>query len=330
MSTGVWTERAEKVSQTVKGIFWSRTSQRIKVFLLGRSLSDGLIAKLVLCVLLSIVGYLYMQPLIYMVSTMLKPLNDLLDPTVGLIPRELTWENMHTAYRGLVYGEAIRNTALLSVSCSIVQVFICAVTGYALAKMNVPFKGFFSAMIILSFLIPPQVIIIPLYVIYSKLHLLGTIWVFLVPAVFGQGVKSALFILIFRQFFKAQPISLEEAAKLDGASTFRLFFFIMLPLARSACLVVFLFSFIWYWNLYYEPGMFLTNSFTPLSIRLDHLQEVLNPSPFGANTVQSDVDPTTESAKMGAAFLIIAPPIIVFMFLQRWFVTGIERTGIVE
>lgn len=329
MSGGVWIEKVEKAGRQIKGVLWSRTAQRIKVFLLGRNLSDGLVAKLVLYILLSIIGYLYMQPLIYMVSTMLKPLSDLLDPTVGLIPRDFTWENMHTAYRGLVYEEAITNTALLSISCSVVQVFICAVTGYALAKLNVPFKGFFTALIILSFLIPPQVIIIPLYVIYSKLHLLGSIWVFLVPAVFGQGVKSALFILIFRQFFKSQPISLEEAAKLDGASTFRLFFFIMLPLARSACLVVFLFSFIWYWNLYYEPGMFLANDFTPLSIRLDHLQEVLNPSPF-ANTVESEVDPTTESAKMGASFLIIAPPIIVFMFLQRWFVTGIERTGIVE
>lgn len=329
MSGGVWIEKVEKAGRQIKSALWSRTAQRIKVFLLGRNLSDGLVAKLVLYVLLSIIGYLYMQPLIYMVSTMLKPLSDLLDPTVGLIPRDFTWENMHTAYRGLVYEEAITNTALLSISCSVVQVFICAVTGYALAKLNVPFKGFFTALIILSFLIPPQVIIIPLYVIYSKLHLLGSIWVFLVPAVFGQGVKSALFILIFRQFFKSQPVSLEEAAKLDGASTFRLFFFIMLPLARSACLVVFLFSFIWYWNLYYEPGMFLANDFTPLSIRLDHLQEVLNPSPF-ANTVESEVDPTTESAKMGASFLIIAPPIIVFMFLQRWFVTGIERTGIVE
>ena len=121
-----------------------------------------------------------------------------------------------------------------------------------------PFKGLITALVILTFLIPPQIIIIPLYVIYSKLR----------PAEYdlssfsfrpfsGKGLKGALFILIFRQFFKAQPQSLEEAAKLDGASTFRLFFGIMLPLARSACLVVFLFSFIWYWNMYYEPSMFL-------------------------------------------------------------------------
>jgi multiple sugar transport system permease protein len=329
MSTGVWTERVERVSRQIKGVLWSRTAQRIKVVLLGRNLSDGLVAKLILYVLLSIVAYLYLQPVLYMISTMLKPLSDLLDPTVGLIPRAVTWENLSTAIKGLKYKEALGNTALLSVSCSIVQVMICAVTGYALAKLSVPFKGLITAFVVLTFLLPPQVIVIPLYIIYSKLHLLNTIWVFLVPAFFGQGVKSALFILIFRQFFKAQPISLEEAAKLDGASSFRLFFRIMLPLARSACLVVFLFSFIWYWNLYYEPGMFLANGFTPLSIRLNNLEEVLNPSLLGQKNLL-DINPTTESAKMGAAFLIILPPIIVFMFLQRWFVTGIERTGIVE
>lgn len=317
-----------KVSRQVKGIFWSRTAQRIKVVVLGRNISDGLLAKLILYGLLTIVAYLYLQPIFYMISTSLKNLSDLLDPTVTWIPRVVTWQNVSDAFRGLQYPEALRNTALIAISCSLVQVLICAMTGYALAKLSIPFKGLFTALVILTFLIPPQIIIIPLYVIYSKLGLLNTPFVFLIPAFFGQGLKSALFILIFRQFFKSQPISLEEAAKLDGASTLRLFFGIMLPLARSACLVVFLFSFIWYWNMYYEPSWFLANDYTPLSIRLDRLEDVLNPSLLGQrNTIEN---PVTEGAKMAAAFLIIFPPIVVFMFLQRWFVTGIERTGIVE
>ncbi|OMF29432.1 hypothetical protein BK133_17810 [Paenibacillus sp. FSL H8-0548] len=317
-----------KASRSIRGVLWSRKAQKVKVLVMGRSLSDGMLAKLIIYLLLSIVAYLYLQPILYMVSTMFKNMSDLLDPTVKWIPREITWENVTKALKGLQYPEALRNTALISVTCSIAQVIICAMTGYALARLALPFKGLFTALIILTFLIPPQVIIIPLYVIFSKLGLLNTIFVFLIPAVFGQGLKGALFILIFRQFFKAQPPSLEEAAKLDGASTARLFFGIMLPLARSACLVVFLFSFIWYWNMYYEPSMFLTKGFTPLSIRLDMLEEVLNPSLLG-NT-RTIVNPITESTKMAAAFLIILPPILVFMLLQRWFVSGIERTGIVE
>ncbi|MGO4546021.1 carbohydrate ABC transporter permease [Paenibacillus sp. 2TAB23] len=317
-----------KASRSIRGVLWSRKAQKTKMLVLGRSLSDGLLAKLVIYLLLSIVAYLYLQPILYMVSTMFKNMSDLLDPTVKWIPREITWENISKALKGLQYPEALRNTALISVTCSLVQVIICAMTGYALARLALPFKGLFTALIILTFLIPPQVIIIPLYVIFSKLGLLNSLFVFLIPALFGQGLKGALFILIFRQFFKAQPPSLEEAAKLDGASTARLFFGIMLPLARSACLVVFLFSFIWYWNMYYEPSMFLSKGFTPLSIRLDMLEEVLNPSLLG-NT-RTIVNPITESTKMAAAFFIILPPILVFMFLQRWFVSGIERTGIVE
>ncbi|KKC47151.1 hypothetical protein VE23_08365 [Paenibacillus sp. D9] len=325
MSASIWLQKAGKQA---KGLLWGRRVQKAKMIVLGRTLSDGLLAKLAIYALLSIVAYLYLQPLLYMVSTMLKDMSDLLDPTVKWIPRAVTWENLSKAFKGLQYPVALRNTALIALSCSLAQVLVCAMTGYALARLALPFKGLITALVILTFLIPPQVIIIPLYVIFSKLGLLNTLFVFLVPALFGQGLKGALFILIFRQFFRAQPASLEEAAKLDGASSFRLFFRIMLPLAQSACLVVFLFSFIWYWNMYYEPSMFLANGFTPLSIRLDNLEDVLNPSLLG-NT-HFITNPVTEGTKMAAAFLIILPPLILFMVLQRWFVAGIERTGIVE
>ncbi|MCC3374003.1 carbohydrate ABC transporter permease [Cohnella sp. REN36] len=325
MNTALW---FRKVGGRLRDLLWSRRAQQAKMIVLGRSLSDGLLAKLILYVLLSIVAYLYLQPLLYMISTALKNVSDLLDPTVKWIPRQVTWDNLSKALKGLQYPDALRNTAVLSISCSLVQVLVCAMTGYALARLAVPFKGLLTALVILTFLIPPQIVIIPLYVIFSKLGLLNTPFVFLIPALFGQGLKAGLFILIFRQFFRAQPASLEEAAKLDGASVVRLFFGIMLPLARSACLVVFLFSFIWYWNMYYEPSMFLAKSFTPLSIRLDGLDDVLNPSLLGNTKIVKN--PITEGTKMAAAFLIILPPIIVFMFLQRWFVSGIERTGIVE
>ncbi|WP_413371807.1 carbohydrate ABC transporter permease [Paenibacillus taichungensis] len=325
MKEELWFDRAKNYA---RDLLWRRESQRLKALLMGRNLSDGLLAKLIIYVLLSIVAYLYLQPLLYMITTMLKTVSDLLDPSVKWIPRVVTWENMTKAYEGLQYPEALRNTAVIALTCSLVQVLICSMTGYALARLAIPFKGLITALVLLTFLIPPQVIIIPLYVIFSKLGLLNSLFVFLVPAIFGQGLKGALFILIFRQFFKSQPPSLEEAAKLDGASAARLYFRIMLPLAQSACLVVFLFSFIWYWNMYYEPSMFLAKGFTPLSIRLDNLEEVLNPSLLSSQ--ESVNNPVTEGTKMAAAFLIIFPPMLIFMFLQRWFITGIERTGIVE
>jgi multiple sugar transport system permease protein len=308
---------------------WNRKIQKVKMVLLGQHTNDGWIAKLLVYFLLSILAYLYLQPVFYMVSTMFKNLNDLLDPTVKWIPRELYWENITQAWKGLKYTEAFANTLLVAFSCSIVQVFICSTTGYALAKLRFPGRGLITFLVILTFLVPPQIIIIPLYVIYSKLGWLNTPLVFFIPALFGQGLRSALFIIIFRQFFKTQPVTLEEAAKLDGASAFRLYFKIMLPLARSASIVVFLFSFIWYWNMYYEPSMFLSNHFLPLSISLDRLDLVLNPS-AGINQSIVVKNPITEGAKMAAAFMIIFPPLVLYVFMQRWFVEGIERTGLVE
>ncbi|WP_409345464.1 carbohydrate ABC transporter permease [Paenibacillus sp. MBLB4367] len=317
------------VTQTVSGWIWSRKMQKVKMLALGRNANDGWIAKLAIYYLLSILAYLYLQPLLYVISTMFKNVQDLLDPTVKWFPTRLEWGNLEKAWIGLKYPEALANTFTIALACSIIQVIICSITGYALAKLYFPGRGLVTFGVILTFLIPPQIIIIPLYVIYSKLGLLNTPFVFIVPALFGQGLRSALFILIFRQFFKSQPVALEEAAKLDGASSFRLFFTIMLPLARSACLVVFLFSFIWYWNMYYEPSFFLNDKYIPLSISLNRMNEVLTGTPAAYSTLTGGVS-INEGAKMAAAFLIMFPPLILYMFLQRWFVESIERSGLVE
>ncbi len=315
-------------TQTVSRFIWGRKMQKVKMLALGRHVNDGWIAKLIIFYSLSILAYLYLQPLLYVVSTMFKNVQDLLDPTVKWFPRQLEWGNLEKAWIGLKYPEALANTFTIALACSIIQVIVCSLSGYALAKLYFPGRGLVTFCVILTFLIPPQIIIIPLFVIYSKLGLLNTPFVFIVPALFGQGLRSALFILIFRQFFKSQPVTLEEAAKLDGASTFRLFFTIMLPLARSACLVVFLFSFIWYWNMYYEPSFFLTDKYIPLSISLNRMNEVLTgPAAYSTLFAKESIN---EGARMAAAFLIMFPPLILYMFLQWWFVESIERSGLVE
>ncbi|MFK7692101.1 carbohydrate ABC transporter permease [Paenibacillus sp. HJGM_3] len=305
-----------------------KRAQQAKRAVLGQHHNDGWLAKLFIYFMLSIVAYLYLQPFFYMVSTMFKNLSDLLDPTVQWIPRKLEWNNLVRAWNGLKYPQSFANTITIALFGSLIQVCVCALTGYALAKLKFPGKGLAQFLVFLTFLVPPQIIIIPLYVIFSKLGWLNTPLVFLVPALFGQGLRSALFIIIFRQFFKTLPDALEEAAKLDGASTFRIFSRIMMPLARSACLVVFLFSFIWYWNQYYEPSMFLNNAYQPLSIRLNQLPQVLmgtNPDPSAQL-----FNPITEGTKMAGAFLIVFPPLLVYIVTQRWFVEGIERTGLVD
>lgn len=320
----------KEIRTGLSGALGSRKAQRYKKLLLGQHTNDGWIAKLILYAILAVVAYLYLQPVFYMVSTMFKDVSDLIDPAVQWVPRKLYWNNLLDAWQGLLYPEAFGNTMLIGLASSIFQVIACAITGYALARLPFPGKGIALFLVMLAFLVPPQITIIPLYVIFGKLGWMDTPFVFLVPALLGQGLRGALFIIIFRQFFLAQPKALEEAAKIDGASSFRLFFRIMLPLARSACVVVFMFSFIWYWNMYYEPSMFLTKDFMPLSLKLNMLQQELMGNKMLSFSAGFGKDPIAEGTKMAAAFLIIFPPLLVYSLTQRWFTEGIERTGLVE
>ncbi|MGG1515512.1 carbohydrate ABC transporter permease [Paenibacillus oryzisoli] len=317
-----------QVLQSVQAFLEGRKAQKLKLLILGQHTNDGWLAKIIIYYLLSIVAYLYLQPFFYMISTMFKSLGDLLDPTVQWIPRSIDWSNLARAFKGLQYSEAVLNTTTIALCGSLIQVLICGMTGYALARLKFPGKSLIFGLVFLTFLIPPQIIIIPLYVIFSKLGWLNTPLVFLVPAMFGQGIKSALFIIIFRQFFNSLPNALEEAAMIDGASVFRLFFRIIFPLSLPACLVVFLFSFVWYWNEFYLSSFFLSSHFTPLSLRLGSLETVI----FGPNPVPEAQlnNPVTEGTKMAGAFLIVFPPLLLYMIAQRWFVEGIERTGLVD
>ncbi|QJD82013.1 carbohydrate ABC transporter permease [Cohnella herbarum] len=307
-----------------------RKTQKLKRLVFGQNVKDGLIAKLVILALLTVIAFLYVKPILYMISTSLKSVADMIDPVVGLIPRELNFNNYKDAWKGLNYPEGFVDTMTIALFGSILQVFTCALTGYALARLKFPGKNLFFFLILLAFLIPPQLTIVPLYMIYSELGWINTPFVFLVPALFGQGLRGALFIVIFRQFFLSQPKALEEAAKIDGASVFRLFFRIMMPLAGGACLVVFLFSFVWYWNMSYEAALFLSKDFTPLSLRLSSMQmELLGNKAINFSAGMGQ-DPVTEGPKMAGAFLIIFPPLLIYLIAQRWFTEGIERTGLVE
>ncbi|WP_274362111.1 carbohydrate ABC transporter permease [Paenibacillus thermotolerans] len=323
-------ETVRQIKLEVSSALSGRKAQQLKRFALGQNLNDGWVAKVIILLLLTVIAFLYIKPIIYMVSTSMKSLADLIDPVVGIIPRNVNAQNFIDAWNGLVYPQSFASTLTIALFGSLFQVVSCSITGYALARLTFPGKNVFFFLTIVTFLIPPQITIVPLYMIFQKLGWLHTPFVFLVPALLGQGVRGALFVIIFRQFFLSQPKALEEAAKMDGASVFRLFFRIMLPLAGASCLVVFLFSFIWYWNMYYEATLFLSKGFTPLSIRLNALEMQLignQALTFGADAGK---DPIAEGPKMAAAFLIILPPLIVYMFAQRWFTEGIERTGMVE
>ncbi|MGG4036000.1 carbohydrate ABC transporter permease [Paenibacillus cisolokensis] len=299
---------------------------KLRYAIVGREADKGLVYKLFLYLILIDAAYIYLKPVLHMVTTMVKNGADLLDPSVNWIPRVLYLGNLQEAWRWLEYPKAFGISLLLSCTVALFQTFSCAVAGYAFARLKVPFKPVLFFFLLIAFIVPLQLTILPNLIFARVVGVLDTVIPIIVPALFGLGLKGALFVIIYRQFFSTQPKELEEAARIDGASVYRVFYRVMMPLAKPAILVVFLFSFVWTWNDFYLPSMYLTNAETPpLSLGISRIAsmlreqaEISGPSIF------------TEPISMATTFLMILPPIVLYAFAQRWFVEGVERTGIVE
>ncbi len=300
--------------------------RRMKQVLIGKEADQGLLFKIFIYVILIDVAYIYLNPLIFMVTTMVKDATDLLDPAVIWVPRAIYLGTLQDAWVMLDYMSSFFMSLGLATTIAVCQTVFCAVAGYAFAKLQFPFKKFWMFCLILSFIVPPQLTILPILIAASQLDMINEVYPLVLPAMFGHGLKGALFVIIYRQFFSTQPKELEEAARIDGANAFKVFYRVMLPLARPAIVVVFLFSFVWNWNDFYYPSMFLINVDTvPLSMGISRISAAIR-----AEEAESGPSIFSEPIKMATSFLIILPPIILYMFTQRWFVEGVERTGLVE
>ncbi|MFD2114976.1 carbohydrate ABC transporter permease [Paenibacillus yanchengensis] len=296
--------------------------KRAKLLLLGREADKGLLFRVFIYVVLIEAAYLYLNPIFYMISTMIKGTSDLIDPTVNWIPKSVFWGHLQEAWSLLSYPTSFTITLFLSLGATLLQLIACAMAGYAFARVKFPFKRFFFACLLFAFVLPPQVTVLPLIIMYREFGWIDTFLPMLIPALFGHGLKGALYVIIYRQFFSVLPKELEEAAKVDGASIYRIFFRVMLPIATPAIVVVFLFSFVWNWNDSYYPMMFLFKmEDVPLSVALVKAA--------GAVATE-DGQLFAASLDMAKSFLAIMPPLILYLFTQRWFVEGVERTGLVE
>ncbi len=291
---------------------------------LGNQERIGLIWVLIVYAVLINVAYLYLNPLIYMISTMFKGTSDLLDPTVRWIPRTLEWGNLKHAWQGLNFPSAFKNSAIISGLGALFHVASCSIAGYAFARFKFPGRNLLFGALLFSFLVPPQTVTIPLYILMRKLELLGTPFAVIGPALFGHGIRGALFVIIFRQFFRTLPKEMDEAARIDGAGAFRIYARVMLPMAKPAILTVFLFSLVWHWNDTFMSSLMVGN-WTPLSLSLTDFNQRLSGTFDGKPSFDLN-----ETVRMAASFLIILPLLIVYSFAQRWFVQGVERSGLVE
>ena len=270
-------------------------------------------------------GFVILYPLIYMLSCAFRESSDMTDPTVMWITRHYTLDIIRETISAMDFGNTLLNTLKLNIGCSVVQVISCAITGYGFARFKFRGKSIMFGIVIMMILVPAQIISLPLYTQFRyfgikgifSINLIDSMACMYLPAATGNGIRSGLMILIFRQFFRGMPKELEDAAYLDGCSPFGTFLRVMMPNALSSL----------YWNDYYVSSTFFTNNKT-VSLMLKNLSSQLSLMLFNDATVQ--ISAREQIVWMEAGCLIsIMPILIMYIFLQKYFTEGIERSGIV-
>lgn len=299
----------------------------MKKKLFGSNEKMGLIPKLAIYVLLIAIGFVFLYPVIYMVINSFLSPEDLTDPAVGWIPRSIYLGNFEKAFETLDFVKSFGHSILMSVGPAILQTAVSACVGFGLARFKIKFKPFWFILIVSTFLIPDQITKIPRYVLYHSYGILETIWPSYLPAMFGQGLKSAIFILIFYQFFASYPKALDEAAQIDGCNKFQIFYKIALPTATPAIVLSLVTSCVWYWNETSQAALFFGEKLATLPIQLSIFADRYS-AIYGAEETLNELNRLNESVTFAGTLLSVLPMIILYLIVQRQFMQSVEMTGI--
>jgi ABC-type glycerol-3-phosphate transport system permease component len=271
------------------------------------------VGKIVVYALVIILGFLYAFPFYWMVATSFKSIGelDLIPPT--LVPLSFRWENypeallQPTRYFPLFFW----NTTVMVTLGVIGRLFSNTLVAYAFAR--IPFKGRNSLFVLVlsTLMIPEAVLLIPQYLLFRQFGWLDSILPLVVPRYFG----SAFYIFLLRQFFLTIPREYDEAAVLDGANQFQIFWRIMLPLSGPILITVFALSFVELWNDFFGPLIYINTRdkmVVAMALRL-----------FVAPQL-----PTVMNLLMAASVVSVLPVVIVFLICQRYFIQGVALTGV--
>ena len=254
-----------------------------------------------------------LYPLAWMVVSAFKPANLILtEPSI--IPTQLTLENFRDGWTALArpfwvfYG----NSLVVTISSIVGNLFSCSLTAYALARLNFRARNFYFGIVLVSVMLPLHVLVIPQYIVFSQLGLVNTF----VPLVLPKFLATdAFFIFLMVQFIRGIPRELDQAASIDGAGPFRTFWYIIFPLMRPALVTTTIFTFIWTWNDFFTPLIYLTN-----------------PGVFTVPVALSSmVDFETQSGigmLLAMSVLSLIPIMLFFAFAQKYLIRGIATTGL--
>ena len=279
-------------------------------------------------------SFVILYPFLSKISSAFMSSSDVIDQTVWFIPRSPTLDNIRRVLEYGSYWEAFRNTFLLSFTSAVVQTFICAMVGYGFAKFKFRGRGIFFAVVIMTIVIPPSTIYTSTYLHFrffdifglaeavrgEALNLVDSIVPVLILSFTALALKNGLFIFVMRQFYRGVPYELNEAALVDGCGPIPAFFRIILPLSTQMMASIFILSFSWQWTDTFYADMFYRK--TLVLPKIPSLVQAITGEGIFGETLMSSVMVNT------AVLLIVLPLFILFIFMQRFLVQGIERSGI--
>lgn len=247
-------------------------------------------------------------PFIWMVSTALKTFAESMQVPPTMWPTELIFSNFTQVFEAINFFQYYWNSILVTLGRTVGQLFFCSLTAFVFARMDFPGKNILFILILSVLMVPSQIVMIPSYVVMRELGWINTFYALITP-----GIFSAFGVFLLRQFFMVIPRELDEAAKMDGCSFFGIYWRIILPLSKPALVALSIFAIISTWNDFLWP-LIVTNSddMRVLSIGIASFQGQYN---------------TQFPLLMSGALMATAPMIIIFIFLQKYFIKGIALTG---
>jgi len=262
-------------------------------------------------VVLLVVSLLFLLPLLWLFSTSLKESGLVrLYPPV-LVPAEPRWDNFVRAWTQRPMALYFRNTLTIVIPCVVGQVVVNSIVAYGFAVLRAPGKNLLFSLTLAMLMIPTTVTLIPTYLLFSRLGWTNTYLPFIVPAFLG----SPFYIFLLRQFFLGVPGELREAALVDGASELRILFQVFIPLSVPVLVTVAMFSFMFYWNDWFGPLIYLNEaSLSTLAIGLIRFVDIRDQTPW--------------ELLMAASAVMLLPILVVFLVGQRFFVRGIAFSGL--
>ncbi|WP_432504489.1 carbohydrate ABC transporter permease [Kineococcus arenarius] len=256
---------------------------------------------------------LMVYPLVWMVVSSFKPGNLVLSQP-GLIPSEVTLENYRNGWGALgePFSLFFANSLFVTVGSIVGNLFSCSLAAYALARLDFRGRRIYFGITLASVMLPMHVLVVPQYIFFSQLDLLNTYFPLLIPKFLAT---DAFFIFLMVQFIRTIPRELDQAAAIDGAGPFRTFWSVILPLMKPALVTTTIFTFIWTWNDFFTPLIYLTSV------------EVYT-VPVALNTMVNAETQSGVGALFAMSLLSLAPILVFFAVAQKYLIRGIATTGL--